>query len=77
VLFNDIGPGSQYGEWAALESIMQTTSPLTSAPTKWQAIQNFITQNGCWWANCAGTVSSSVGSVPAVPMAPTNLRVQK
>jgi hypothetical protein len=50
VHFNDISPYSQYGEWGALQSIMQTTSPLTSAPPKWQALQGFIAGNACWWA---------------------------
>jgi len=70
MLFNDIGPYSQYGEWAALESVMETTNPLSSAPIKWQAIQNFIAQNSCWWAGCSATAG-------AVPMAPSNLRVTK
>ena len=69
MLFNDIGAYGQFGEWGALESIMQTTSPLSSAPPKWQAIQNFISSDVCWWANCVGTPS-------ATPMAPTNLKVQ-
>jgi hypothetical protein len=69
MLFNDIGAYGQFGEWGALESIMQTISPLSSAPPKWQAIQNFISGNACWWANCAGTPS-------ATPMAPTNLKIQ-
>ncbi len=40
--YNDVGVESKYGSWGALESIMQTTTPLSSAPPKWQAIQNFI-----------------------------------
>jgi hypothetical protein len=68
--FDDILAYSQYGEWGALESIMQTTTPLSSSPPKWQAIMGFISSNSCWWANCTGTVASS-----AVPMAPTNLTV--
>lgn len=61
--FNDSYPPSQYGMWGLLESIMQTTQPLSSAPPKWQAVQNFISGNKCWWANCAG----SVGGVPDSP----------
>jgi hypothetical protein len=56
VYFNDIGVGSKYGSWGALESIMQTTTPLNSAPPKWEAIQNFISGNPCWWPSCVGTV---------------------
>jgi len=67
VHFNDISPYSQYGEWGALQSIMQTTSPLTSAPPKWQALQNFIAGNACWWQSCAGTIA-------VAPMAPSSLR---
>jgi hypothetical protein len=55
VAYSDIGTYSQYGEWGVLESVMQTTSPLTSAPPKWQAIQNFIGANPCWWQGCAAT----------------------
>ena len=51
--FSDSGASSQYGEWGALESIMQTVAPLSSAPPKWQAIQNFISATPCWWAGCA------------------------
>jgi hypothetical protein len=73
MLWNDIGAYSQYGEWGALESIMQTTSPLTSAPPKWQAIQNFIANNACWWSNCAAAIGSTT---VATPQAPTNLAVK-
>jgi hypothetical protein len=68
--FNDAGAYSQYGEWGALESIMQTTKPLSSSPPKWQALMGFISSNPCWWTNCAGTVG-----VSAVPMPPSNLTV--
>jgi hypothetical protein len=71
-LFNDISTFGQYGEWGALESIMQTTTPLSSAPAKWQAIQNFISGNPCWWSGCSGTV----GGAAKTPMAPANLVVQ-
>jgi hypothetical protein len=67
----DIGAFSQYGEWGALESIMQTTSPLSSAPPKWQGLQNFISGTPCWWQNCTGTIVNA-----QTPMAPVNLRVQ-
>jgi hypothetical protein len=71
-LFNDIyGPG-QYGEWGALESFLDTVSPLTSAPAKWQSIQNFLSSNPCWWSGCVGSIG---GSTPTVPNAPTNVSV--
>lgn len=63
VIFNDVQAPSQYGEWGALESFMDTVSPLSSAPPKWQAIQNFIANNPCWWPGCSGTVAQ-------VPMSP-------
>lgn len=66
--YNDIFPASQYGLWGGLESFMQTTTPLSSAPPKWQALQNFISTNPCWWAGCAGTLA-------AIPNAPHNLQV--
>jgi hypothetical protein len=73
VHFNDVDASGYFGEWGALESIMQTISPLSSAPPKWQSIQNFITANACWWPGCAGTI----GSAPpvATPMAPSSLVV--
>jgi hypothetical protein len=67
--FTDTGNYSQYGEWGALESFMQTTTPLTSAPPKWQALQNFISANACWWSGCTGTASGTI------PMPPINLQV--
>jgi hypothetical protein len=66
--YYDVGATSQYGEWGALESIMQTTSPLSSAPPKWQAIEDFISGNVCWWPGCA----RSHAATPA----PTNLKAQ-
>jgi hypothetical protein len=66
--YNDIFPASQYGLWGALESFMQTTTPLSSAPPKWQALQSFISTNPCWWAGCAGALA-------AIPNAPNNLQV--
>jgi hypothetical protein len=75
--FNDSFPPSQYGEWGALESFMQTTSPLNSAPSKWQAIENFISANTCWWSGCTGSIGGTPSpTAPLVPMAPTNLTVQ-
>lgn len=67
VIYADIYGPNQYGEWGALESDLDTVSPLTSAPPKWQAIQNFISANPCWWSGCAGTVGTST----ATPMPPT------
>ena len=69
MVFADIAPYSQYGEWGTLESLMQTFNPLSSAPPKWQAAQNFISANPCWWSDCAGAV------VPIVtPLAPSGVR---
>jgi len=66
VLFADIYAPSQYGEWGALESFQDTVNPLTSAPPKWRAIQNFISANTCWWAGCTG----AIGTTAATPAAP-------
>jgi len=57
VYFNDVGVGSKYGSWGALESIMQTTTPLSGAPPKWQAIQDFIWGSPCWWSGCSGAAT--------------------
>jgi len=67
VLFSDIYPPGQYGEWGALESFMDTVSPLSNAPPKWQAIQNFISANPCWWSGCTGTIGAT-GATPAAPI---------
>jgi len=66
--FNDIGAYSQYGEWGALQSPMQTTSPVSSSPPKWQALMGFIASNPCWWANCTAAAE-------AIPMSPRDLTV--
>lgn len=71
--YNDISPYSQYGEWGALESIMQSVTPLGSAPPKWQALQGFLSNAPCWWAGCAGTIGAN--AAPAVPMPPSSLAV--
>jgi hypothetical protein len=68
----DVGVESKYGSWGALESIMQTTTPLSGAPPKWQAIQNFMSGNPCWWPSCAGTIAA--GQTTTVPAASTNRR---
>jgi hypothetical protein len=73
VLFSDIAGPSVYGEWGALESVYDTITPLSSAPPKWRAIQNFMTNNNCWWAGCQGTIGNST---PPTPMPPTNLIVK-
>ena len=57
--FNDVGVESKYGSWGAIESIMQSTTPLKDAPPKWQAIQDFIATTPCWWQGCSGTLVSS------------------
>jgi hypothetical protein len=72
--FNDSFPASQYGEWGALESVMQTTNPLSSAPPKWQSIQNFITNNPCWWAGCVGVIGPA--DVTTTPSSPSDLKVR-
>ncbi len=59
--FNDTTPANQYGEWGALESLMQITGTATGVPPKWQAIEDFIATTPCWWAGCGGT------SGPAAP----------
>jgi peptidoglycan hydrolase-like protein with peptidoglycan-binding domain len=67
--YADIDAYSQYGEWGALQTVMQPTTPLASAPPKWQALQNFISQNPCWWSGCSssGTTSTSNTTPPSVP----------
>jgi hypothetical protein len=70
--FNDVGVESKYGSWGALESIMQTTTPLSGAPPKWQAIQTFISGNPCWWSSCYGTVGAE--QTTTAPAATTNRR---
>jgi len=72
--YYDVGVGSKYGSWGALESIMQTITPLSSAPPKWQAVQDFISGNPCWWPGCSGAINA--GHTPAVSKAPTTRRVQ-
>jgi hypothetical protein len=67
MIYNDIGGPSQYGEWGLLDSWLDTVAPLSAAPPKWQAVQNFIANNPCWWANCTGKVA-------AVPMAPQSFK---
>lgn len=71
--FDDIGVGSKYGSWGALESIMQPTIPLSDAPPKWQAIQSFISGTPCWWPSCSGAIDAGQ-TIPAAA-APTNRRV--
>jgi hypothetical protein len=71
IYFNDVGAESKYGSWGALESIMQTTTPPGSAPPKWQAIQNFISGNPCWWQGCSGAIQA--GQSPAASPAPMRL----
>jgi hypothetical protein len=56
MMYADIGGPSQYGEWGALESVLDTVSPLERAPPKWQALQNFISHNSCWWPGCVGPI---------------------
>lgn len=67
VLYNDINGPSSYGEWGLLESFMDTVTPLSSAPPKWQAVQNFISNNPCWWNGCAGSIAET-------PLAPSGFK---
>jgi hypothetical protein len=66
VLYTDVSIPNQYGEFGALESFLDTVSPLNKAPQKWQAIQNFISTNPCWWAGCTG----AIGAATPTPTAP-------
>jgi hypothetical protein len=59
--YADISAPNHWGEWGALESFGDTTSPLTSSPPKWEGLQRFISGSPCWWAGCAGTVGSDAG----------------
>jgi hypothetical protein len=56
--YNDVGAEGKYGSWGALESIMQATTPHGSAPPKWQAIEDFIAENPCWWPGCSGVIDA-------------------
>jgi hypothetical protein len=60
LVFGDIYAPSKYGEWGALESFLDTVDPLSKAPPKWQAIQNFISNNPCWWKGCEGHIADIV-----------------
>jgi hypothetical protein len=77
-VFADVGNYNQYGEWGVLESTMQSISPLSSAPPKWQGVQNFISGNACSGSGCTGTQTGAPGApgAAAVPMPPSNLQVQ-
>lgn len=68
VVFQDQSGYTKYGEWGAVESVMQTLNPLSRTPPKWQALQNFIAANPCWWSGCTEAVSK-------VPTAPTSLSI--
>lgn len=70
--FVDVSTPSKYGTWGLLESFLDNTAP-GSAPPKWTAVQNFISSNPCWWANCAGTVANTSGVT--VPNPPSNVAV--
>jgi hypothetical protein len=67
VLYTDISAPSQYGDFGALESFLDTVSPLNKAPPKWQAIQTFISDNPCWWSGCTGTIGPTV-PIPTAPI---------
>jgi hypothetical protein len=45
--------------------------PLSSAPSKWQATQNVISENPCWWPSCVGAIGT--GQSSTVSAVPTNL----
>ena len=86
VNFSDIGIYSQYGEWGALESLMQVMNPTTlqvdsswsRAPPKWQALQSFIANTPCWWAGCAGTGTGGTAPPPppSIPNPPSDVTVR-
>lgn len=61
MLYDDVSAPDESGSWGALESIMQTTDPLGSAPPKWQAIQQFIAANPCWWPGCSSAIERDDG----------------
>ncbi|HEX5461229.1 MAG TPA: hypothetical protein VFX20_14800 [Steroidobacteraceae bacterium] len=63
VLYDDVSSPGKYGEWGLLESFLDRVSPLSDAPPKWQAVQNFIAKNPCWWSGCGGMIAT----VPAAP----------
>jgi hypothetical protein len=56
--YASIAAPGQYGEWGALESFMDTVDPLSGAPPKWSAMQNFIASTPCWWSGCTGTIAA-------------------
>lgn len=68
MLYNDISAPDESGSWGALESIMQPTTPLSGAPPKWQAIQQFLADNPCWWAGCSGAGKRGANSRPEQSM---------
>jgi len=63
-VYADIARPGVFGEWGALESVWDTVTPLAKAPAKWQAIQNFITANPCWWPGCTGRIGSAATPIP-------------
>jgi len=67
VLYGDIYAPSEYGEWGALESFLDTVEPPSKAPPKWQAIQRFIANNPCWWPGCTGTLVAPATNAAAAP----------
>jgi hypothetical protein len=64
VIYADIYPPNQYGEWGAVESSLDVVDPLSRAPPKWLAIQTFINTNRCWWPNCRGTIGADSKALP-------------
>jgi hypothetical protein len=65
--FASIGAPGVFGSWGSLESALDTVNPLTSAPPKWQGIQNFISSTPCWWTGCAGTIGTASLAIPVPP----------
>jgi hypothetical protein len=70
LLYDDISAPDESGSWGALESLMQSTAPLSSAPPKWQAIQQFIADNPCWWAGCSGASERGANQSPGQALRP-------
>jgi hypothetical protein len=58
-IYASIYAPSAYGEWGALESFMDTVTPLANAPPKWRALQSFIASTPCWWTGCSGALGSA------------------
>ena len=52
--FNDIGNWGTSGAFGMLETVQQTTFPLSAAPYKYQGAVNWVKTHPCWWIGCVG-----------------------